>query len=432
MGNTSVPGNEGSFPNSASNFQVTQNSPPDDPARFGLLEIEVDLSNPEPTAGNSFTVYVLVTNPFDRPIWVDVPRIFLPSELMALKKEKDWSNIGRVEELLYKAKSEKINVAFRNSFKEFIKEDFKSVLTREARFEGILKKLARRAIKISDRINSIEVSLIGVRKKIQDKTANMDFSAIKKIQENDNTFKELKTEEAEHLEYLTACKEHFSLITQQIGSLTGCLIVTSDENLLVTGLQLQKNQGLYIHAEGNLEIEEPTIVNSEVLDGSIPNAHCLPSGNKAVYSLMLQTKRELFFRPIEYGIRYSVNFSFKPSDHDGTKIGTKCTNTISQKLVIRAPLSSVMIGAGSGGFVGTFTRILQQNLDAGLPNISSNLIFPVIISVTLSAIAVVFLARKADTQSIVSIEDFWGGLVIGFLVGYTGISFFESIAGITD
>jgi len=45
--------------------------------------------------------------------------------------------------------------------------------------------------------------------------------------------------------------------------------------------------------------------------------------------------------------------------------------------------------------------------------------------------AIIFMARKSDAQSFVSIEDFWGGLLIGFLVGYTGTSFFESITGVT-
>jgi hypothetical protein len=48
----------------------------------------------------------------------------------------------------------------------------------------------------------------------------------------------------------------------------------------------------------------------------------------------------------------------------------------------------------------------------------------------LAAIAIIFMVRKSDTQSFVSVEDFWGGVLIGFLVGYTGTEFFETLTKI--
>lgn len=45
--------------------------------------------------------------------------------------------------------------------------------------------------------------------------------------------------------------------------------------------------------------------------------------------------------------------------------------------------------------------------------------------------AVVFVARKSETQSFVTVEDFWGGMVTGFLVGYAGVAFFQSLTGVT-
>ena len=41
------------------------------------------------------------------------------------------------------------------------------------------------------------------------------------------------------------------------------------------------------------------------------------------------------------------------------------------------------------------------------------------------------MARKSSTQQIVSVEDFWGGLLIGFLVGYLGEAYFRGIIGTT-
>jgi len=39
-------------------------------------------------------------------------------------------------------------------------------------------------------------------------------------------------------------------------------------------------------------------------------------------------------------------------------------------------------------------------------------------------VVVVAFARKSSAQPLVSVEDFWGGMVIGFTVGYFGFNQF--------
>jgi hypothetical protein len=53
----------------------------------------------------------------------------------------------------------------------------------------------------------------------------------------------------------------------------------------------------------------------------------------------------------------------------------------------------------------------------------------VILAMILSAIAIIFLAGKSDAQSFISVEDFWGGILVGFMIGYTGTSFFAHSLG---
>jgi hypothetical protein len=412
------------------NFQVSLNETSQDTKRLGLLEIEIDLSNPEPTAGSSFTVYVIVTNPFDRPIWIARPKVFLPSELIALEEQRGQGSLGLVQELLYKAEQGKANIAFRDSLKNFMVEDLKSFLGGEASFEGILKKLARKALRVSERIEDLESELRELRIKVRNEIDGRDFQEIIQLQQTRSEYTLLKEKELEYIKYLDDCNEYLSSLTQQIGSLTGCLIIKSESNMKIEDLKIGKYQSLYVHASGNLHITEPEVVSTQVLDGSLEPDEPLQPGNKAVYTLMLKTKDELFFKPMQYIIRYSVNFSMHPPGHSSSK-NSQCTNTISQKLVIRSPLKSVMFGAASGGFIGTAVRILQTfNPETFV--FSAQQFVTAAISIILSAMAVVFLARKSDTQSLVSIEDFWGGLVIGFLVGYAGISFFESLSGITS
>ena len=50
-----------------------------------------------------------------------------------------------------------------------------------------------------------------------------------------------------------------------------------------------------------------------------------------------------------------------------------------------------------------------------------------IVAVLASSAVVVALARKSNAQPFVSIEDFWGGIVIGFSVGYFGFELFSDV-----
>lgn len=47
----------------------------------GLLDLSVTLSTRDLTAGNQFAIFVLVKNPFDKPVWIRQVHVSLPSEL---------------------------------------------------------------------------------------------------------------------------------------------------------------------------------------------------------------------------------------------------------------------------------------------------------------------------------------------------------------
>ena len=66
----------------------------------GLLDLSVELSTRDITAGNEFALFVLVKNPFNRPVWIREVNVSLPSELRLadedkLKKELVKSDDGR-------------------------------------------------------------------------------------------------------------------------------------------------------------------------------------------------------------------------------------------------------------------------------------------------------------------------------------------------
>ena len=91
------------------------------------------------------------------------------------------------------------------------------------------------------------------------------------------------------------------------------------------------------------------------------------------------------------------------------------------KLNIRAAISSTIIGSLFGGLVGIVAQMLSKGQTISLGAVGLAAIF--------SAVAVVAFARKTNAQQIISIEDFWGGFFVGFLVGYLGEGFFRNLIG---
>ena len=109
------------------------------------------------------------------------------------------------------------------------------------------------------------------------------------------------------------------------------------------------------------------------------------------------------------------------------------SNTVSHELSIRPSVRSMISGGAFGGAVGFVTRVLQVNPASEIQQFEREDYYTTGISdalaVILSCIAIIFMARKSDAQSFISVEDFWGRLLIGFLVGYTGTSFFQQLTG---
>ena len=96
-------------------------------------------------------------------------------------------------------------------------------------------------------------------------------------------------------------------------------------------------------------------------------------------------------------------------------------------------MQSMCYGSLLGSTLGTSVRtILSSDPSATISyDITSDNAFRFIATLTanliLAVIAIIIFARKRDVQPIMSIEDFWGSLLIGFLVGYNGEAFLDQI-----
>lgn len=382
----------------------------------GLLDIKTTLSNPDPMAGSEFTVYVLVTNLFDVPIWPIPPKIFLPSEMRPVSAQRiledSVKNLSNLLEHTAKG-SVPIPTQPRSRFRRFFNGE-------KSKTRSIVQSLAKRVLDLEEELQEKESDIHQIQLEIEQITSGKTWSERLVMIKDNETLRQLSKQEADLTRNTEIVREEITNLTTQIVTLTGSNVIIANGDLKIENLNLASR--LFVQAFGDVEISlaSPQLVSLESsLEPGIP----LQPGNTVVYSLALTTRKTILFRPIQYTLQYSVNFSFEGFT------GTQQTNMATQQMTIRAPIISVMSGSILGGLAGSFVRTLMQDPTAIAP--SKDFVILLLIAVILSAIAVVFLARKSETQALVTVEDFWGGIVIGFLVGYTGVSFFESLMGQT-
>jgi hypothetical protein len=194
-------------------------------------------------------------------------------------------------------------------------------------------------------------------------------------------------------------EKSFVEMATNIGELKG-------DHISITGLQL--------NFPTNPTSEELDRVFARILNyqkGLVPTT--LQPGDSVVKQFVLCTRRWLFFAPLSHLFQIQVSYSVDHIDHIGT---------ISYEQRIAAPLRSVTLGGLAGAAAGSILKSLTQ------PWAGPGSFILAICAAMLSSVAVtIAFARKASAQPIISIEDFWGGSLIGFSVGFFGFDQFSDL-----
>ncbi|MCZ7400652.1 MAG: hypothetical protein O8C61_00345 [Candidatus Methanoperedens sp.] len=99
-----------------------------------------------------------------------------------------------------------------------------------------------------------------------------------------------------------------------------------------------------------------------------------------------------------------------------------------EEIEILASMRSILSAGALGALFGTFARIIIK--DPNTPFLSQPILGEFILAAILSIFAITALARRAGTQTIITIQDFWGGLFIGFMVGYAGHDYIDNLIGV--
>lgn len=140
----------------------------------------------------------------------------------------------------------------------------------------------------------------------------------------------------------------------------------------------------------------------------------LRPGDSIVKHFVLKTSRWLTSTPIAHTFQIQVRYEIDGQAH---------VDTVPFSLSIRAATASALIGAILGSILGSVvnSKVALNDMQSAVRVFLTSSIFAIII--------VVAFARKNNVQQIVSVEDFWGGMFIGFLVGYSGETFINSVIG---
>lgn len=358
----------------------------------GLLDLSVELSSPELFSGENFTVYLLVKNPFNKPIWIKDVTVNVPSQMYWKGEDntppvKDDNNVT----------SDEIN---------------------QEKQPGFDLELWNLIISSRTRLQSLKDELEIMEQDLDDE--DKDTPAIKAKRE------QIKSEEFNH-----------ATIESKFYTNLGYSFLYAGQNASIT-YQQQTNKPIYASAgrNANINVRSPTRANEREISirGSLPPSEALQPGCTGVWPVILGTKRNLFFLPSNYRLQFNVLYSFQnPTIVEEGSERIIRSETTSKTLTIRASIWAAMAGAIIGAVLGSLARGVQKaNSWQLLVDHLGETSIALLLSCILSVAAIIFTARKTDTQSFVSVEDFWGGALIGFLIGFSGTSAFADFASKTS
>jgi hypothetical protein len=137
-------------------------------------------------------------------------------------------------------------------------------------------------------------------------------------------------------------------------------------------------------------------------------------GDSITRVFVLQTWRGLWFTPNTYTMDVSIKY----------KIGSIMHNqSVPYTLDIQAGLKYIVIGAVVGSLFGILAKEINLLTTGKLVAFLTTTVSTIIIS----GFAVIAFARKTGVQPLVTIQDFWGGMLIGFLISYSGTQVFGNL-----
>ncbi len=210
---------------------------------------------------------------------------------------------------------------------------------------------------------------------------------------------------------LIVAGEQFSVFVNVTNPFEVPVIIYSVETMIPVELVAISEMGASWEKEIGVADGFATIDRDYLRKGLKPQPYTLQPDDRICKQIVLKTRGKklqwLAFTPMKLILEIQVRYRVDDRTH---------LDTVKTELDIQVGLKAIMWGAIAGGLLGGLVRLLvDQKYDLGKTELAY-----VAISVVFSAMAVVAFARKTGVQKIISIEDFFGGLLIGFIVGFQG------------
>ena len=197
--------------------------------------------------------------------------------------------------------------------------------------------------------------------------------------------------------------------------------ITDENRVIING-----DEGSIVNLEQPLDVRRRYVINlgkkselnykydaSKKPTDQAEEIRHLPPFSERIASVKWNTGRSLFTTPTRLPIEVEVVFRIE---------GGIRSQVVSAAIEVRPPVSAFITGALLGSIIGSGARIFQQ----GQLSFDFLLLSRILVPCLLSIMAVVALSRRSGSQSFVTIEDAFGAFIIGSLIGYGGVQYFDS------
>jgi hypothetical protein len=334
--------------------------------RRGQLKYSINTSSHLIEAGKEFSVSVSVTNPFDVPVNLKSVTTKLPIEFVDVAKERLENQKMLLEDKIKRMLKTKIPTVNIQEEKEKKRKLLLDVSKEFMRMIPFLGSAFAAGTALTEYIRASNMTAVATIDHVADSVTVEDIQRIAEaVQAESNP--EAKLQE-----------EMIRILSEKVNSLR--------QNL-----------------------EQPIL---------------LQPGNSTVQVFTIRTNKSILFTPSSYTLHIEIQYGIEDLINQ---------DVLEYSLSIGTSLGSLIFGSIIGSSMGYVVKDIFKDrlifkLLTSFDITSAGSYFLILVAnIILGVITVIVFARKKEVQPILAIEDFWGGILLGFIVGYTGKSFIEKI-----